>query len=177
MIPPPSSAPVRVAHAPLPAETQPGTAAWRRCRAREIVRDHVLLAAGANFIPVPIVDSLAVAAVQLRMLAELSRLYGRKFESDAGRNLLASLSLGFVHHVFTRHGTAGGFKMALAGVPLVGRALSFFLWPAVFAVFTHFLGEACARHYEAGGQFSDFTAATLVNTPFAPFAVDVINRN
>lgn len=176
MRPPRSIAASGSGRAPLPSETRPGTPEWRRARAREIVRDHAILAAGANLIPVPLVDSLVVAAVQLKMLAALSRHYGRRFDEDLGRNLLAGCGIGFIHHVVTRHGAAGGWRAALRAVPVFGRALSLVLWPAVFALFTHLLGEACARHYEAGGEFGDFRAQSLVNTPFAPLALDFIAK-
>jgi uncharacterized protein (DUF697 family) len=160
--------------APLPAETIPGTAPWRRARAREIVRDHALFAAGATCLLVPGVNCLAAGAVQIRMLAQLARLFGRDFDESLGQALVGSFSLGFVHYVFSQHSGAAGWKLALTAVPVVGPALALAISPAIIAFFTHLLGEACLRHFEAGKPFSAFKAADLVNTPFAPLALHFI---
>lgn len=41
-------------------------------RSEAIIRHHVLLAAGAGLIPLPLVDLAAVTGIQVRMLMELA---------------------------------------------------------------------------------------------------------
>lgn len=160
----------------LPAQTKPGTDAWRQARAREIIRDHSLLAGGAHVIPVPFVNSLTVAGVQLKMLAELSSLYGKNFDHQAGRNLVSALGMGAIHHIFTEYSGRGLGLLALAAMPAVGLTLAFVAWPAAFATYTHALGIALVRHYDAGGEFKDFRAQALRDTVFAPLAAHFIVR-
>lgn len=52
-------------------------------RADELIKDYVAASAAAAAIPVPIVDLVAVTAVQLTMLHKLGRLYGARVGMDA----------------------------------------------------------------------------------------------
>jgi uncharacterized protein (DUF697 family) len=160
---------------PSPASGAPSPeTAWRQTRARETIRDHAWLAAGANLIPFSGFDSLAIAAVQLRMFAKLSKLYGRPFDEDLGRNTVAALGMGVVHHALVRAAPGQVWKIVSAAIPLLGGVLAFAARPAIFAALTYFLGQACVRHYEAGGHFGDFGPRQLEGTPLAAFAVHLV---
>ena len=50
----------------------------RRASADAVIRDHVATSVAAAAIPIPIVDLLAVTAVQLSLLRQLGRLYGAR---------------------------------------------------------------------------------------------------
>src|SRR5690349_21627153 len=60
-------------------------------RADAIVRRKVLWALGVGVVPLPIVDMLGVAGLQIAMLKDLSELYGVAFSNDAARKIVASL--------------------------------------------------------------------------------------
>lgn len=158
------------------AAAQPETAAWRRARAGEIIRDHAWLTAGANLVPFAVVDSLAISAVQLRMFARLSRLYGRDFDEELGRNVVAAFGMGLAHHAFVLAAPAQTWNLFSKVAPTLGGVLTFAARPALFATVTYFLGHACARHYEAGGRFGDFGPRQLEGTPLAPFAVHLLRE-
>ncbi len=48
----------------------------REARADELIRDHVAGSVAAAAIPIPLIDLVAVTAVQLTLLRKLGRLYG-----------------------------------------------------------------------------------------------------
>ena len=56
-----------------------------------IVRRNMLWAAGTGLIPIPVLDSTAVVAVQLKMLAELSSLYNVDFRKSSGQAVTATM--------------------------------------------------------------------------------------
>lgn len=56
--------------------------------AEKIIRENVLWAGGGGLIPVPVLDILAITAVELKMLKELSALYGLSFQEDQVKNIL-----------------------------------------------------------------------------------------
>jgi uncharacterized protein (DUF697 family) len=152
----------------------PGDAAGRRARAGTIIRDHAWIAAGANLVPFAVLDSLAISAVQLRMFAALSHLYGRSFDGELRRNAATALGMGLAHHAFVRATPAQTWLLVSAAAPVLGGVLAVAARPAVFGAVTYFLGHACVRHYEAGGHFGDFGPRQLAGTPLAPFAVHLL---
>ena len=48
----------------------------REARADELIREHVAVSVAAAAIPIPLIDLVAVTAVQLSLLRKLGRLYG-----------------------------------------------------------------------------------------------------
>jgi uncharacterized protein (DUF697 family) len=137
----------------------------RHAAALEIVRTHTLLAAGSHFIPVPFLDSVAVAGVQLRMMSELAAHYGHAFDRDRGRAFIAALGTGVAHELVPRTALAGLLGDLVLRVPLLGGPLRLLTWPALMATITHFLGKAYVKHYEAGGRFGDFQLAGPLHNP------------
>jgi len=71
-------------------------AAKRRALAQKIVDRHRLYAAGGGLLPLPVVSIAGVTAVILRMVKQLSLLYGVPFERDQTRALIVSIIGGAV---------------------------------------------------------------------------------
>jgi uncharacterized protein (DUF697 family) len=100
-----------------------GYAARRRARARSIVERHKTFAAVGGLFPLPIVNVAGVTAVILRMVKQLSDLYGVPFERDRTRSLIVGLVGGAVP---TGLGTATASTLAfvLPGHALIGLGVS-----------------------------------------------------
>jgi uncharacterized protein (DUF697 family) len=100
-----------------------GYAARRRARARSIVERHKTFAAVGGLFPLPIVNVAGVTAVILRMVKQLSDLYGVPFERDRTRSLVVGLVGGAVP---TGLGTATASTLALVlpAHALVGLGVS-----------------------------------------------------
>jgi uncharacterized protein (DUF697 family) len=98
-------------------------AARRRARARSIVERHKTFAAVGGLLPLPIVNVAGVSAIILRMVKQLSDLYGVPFERDRTRSLIVGLVGGAVP---TGLGTATASTLAfvLPGHALVGLGVS-----------------------------------------------------
>jgi len=64
----------------------------REDSANRIIKNHIVWSMGAGFIPVPIADLLAVGAVQLDMIRQLSKLYGIDFKQTEGKAIVSSLT-------------------------------------------------------------------------------------
>ena len=69
-------------------------AARRRALARRIVDRHKNYAAAGGFVPLPAVNIASVTAVNLRMVRQLSELYGVPFQRDRTRSLIIALIAG-----------------------------------------------------------------------------------
>ena len=71
-------------------------AARRRALARRIVDRHKNYAAAGGLVPLPAVNIASVTAINLRMVKQLSELYGVPFQRDRTRSLIIALIAGTV---------------------------------------------------------------------------------
>lgn len=117
-------------------------------RADRTIRNHVLWSMGAGFIPFPVADFLAVAAVQLDMIRSLSNIYDVDFKETEGKALITSLT----GSGLSRMGANALIKM----IPGVGTALGGVSMSALSGASTYALGQVFKTHFDTGGTFLDF---------------------
>ena len=65
--------------------------------ANSVIRNHLVWAMGAGFIPVPVADFFAVGAIQLDMVRQLCRVYDLEFKESEGKAIITSLTLSLIH--------------------------------------------------------------------------------
>jgi uncharacterized protein (DUF697 family) len=116
------------------------------------VKRYMWWAGGAGLIPIPWVDLAAVAGVQLKMLADLSKIYGVPFERNRGKAAISSL-VGFVLPHAAAYGMIGSGIKAIPVVGALGGAPAMALFTAAY---TWAAGNVFIQHFEAGGTFLDF---------------------
>lgn len=129
----------------------------RLAEARSIVQRNALWTLGTGVVPVPVFDLVAVTGVQLKMLRELSRLYGRRFNKGLAKKALAALftGLGSV-------GLGGAIARSLVKfIPVVGTALGVISISAVSVALTVATGRVFTMHFESGGTLLDFDARAM----------------
>lgn len=126
-------------------------------QAQTIVHRNVLWALGVGLVPMPLVDFVAVAGVQLKMLRELAKLYGVGFSEQVAKKILASLVAGL--------GSAGiGGTLAFSlikFVPVVGPTLGAVSMPIMGGAFTLATGRVFVAHFESGGTILTFDAKAI----------------
>ena len=91
-----SSAPIANDSAPLLTEEAKAAAAKRRAAAHKIVSRYKNFAALGGLVPLPVANIASVAAVNLRMVKQLSDLYQVPFQRDRTRALIVGLIGGTV---------------------------------------------------------------------------------
>jgi uncharacterized protein (DUF697 family) len=87
-------------------------------RADELIHNHVAGAAAAAVIPLPLLDLVAVTAVQLRLMRELGRLYG----ADVGVDAAGAVGVGLFGALLPR--VAASALKILPGIGTVGGAIA-----------------------------------------------------
>lgn len=124
----------------------------RAGQAQAIIRRNVLWALGAGVVPVPFLDIAAVTAVEMKMLRDLSTVYGVKFSEGIAKKIAYSLlsSIGMVGI-----GSVIGGSLAKV-IPVVGHTLGLISVPIIAGAFTHSVGQVLVMHFEAGGTLLDF---------------------
>src|SRR5262245_32980442 len=89
-------------------------------RASKIISSSVKWSMGAGLIPLPMLDLIALGAVQTRMLIDLSEVYGQPFGKEAA-NTIVSVLLGTLIPGAAAGAVVGSsVKMAPMGGTLVG---------------------------------------------------------
>jgi uncharacterized protein (DUF697 family) len=125
--------------------------------AERIIKHNVLWSVGAGVIPLPILDAAATAAVQIRMLKQLSDLYEVPFREDRIKNICSGLVAGLGSPVL---GATVGMS-ALKFVPVLGPFVALLAMPASSAAFTYAVGKVFVQHFASGGTFLDFDPKTV----------------
>lgn len=132
-------------------------AASRADQARHIVRRNVYWALGAGLVPIPVVDFVALTAVQVKMLKQLSDHYQVEFFDDKAKKIVSAL-------------LASTGSLALAGmvgrslfklVPVVGQLFGVVGVPLFAGALTQATGNLFVMHYETGGTLLDFNVEQM----------------
>jgi uncharacterized protein (DUF697 family) len=128
--------------------------------AQKIINGSMLLAAGAGAIPVPIWDTAAIMAVQVKMIGDLAAHYGVPFQKNLGKTALAALIGGLAPGLLAQ-GSAGMFLKILPGIGSLFGAIA---QPAFAAGLTYGVGKVFVSHFEGGGSLVDFDAKDFKDT-------------
>ncbi|MGK0315133.1 MAG: hypothetical protein ACI86M_001361, partial [Saprospiraceae bacterium] len=60
--------------------------------ANSVIQNHMIWSMGAGFIPVPIADLFAVAAIQLDMIRQMCKIYDIDFKETEGKAVITALT-------------------------------------------------------------------------------------
>jgi uncharacterized protein (DUF697 family) len=125
--------------------------------ALKTVKRYMLWSAGAALIPIPFVDILALLGAQLKMLAEISKIYDIPFEKSRVQAVVGSL-LGYILPEALSEGLFGSLLKTIPGVGALVGIPSFALFVGAYS---WALGRVFIMHFESGGKFLDFDPEAL----------------
>lgn len=115
----------------------------------EIVRHYMWWSLASGLIPIPVVDMVALSGVQLKMISEISKIYGVEFNASRGKAIVASLLGSFIPELLAT--LVATFLKALPTVGgLAGGTMVFFAGGASWA-----LGKVFILHFDSGGTLLD----------------------
>ncbi len=131
----------------------------------DLVKKYMWWSMGAGLIPVPLVDIAAVSAVQLKMIKDMSDIYGVKFSENKGKSILSALLGSILPNSLARGGVGSLLKMLpVVGTIMGGVSMSLFSGASTYAV-----GKAFVQHFESGGTFLDFDPVKVKEYFFSKF--------
>ena len=137
--------------------TETGVEDINLTRASEVISSSVKWSIGAGLVPFPVLDLVALGAVQTRMLIDLSDVYGQPFGKESAKTIVSVLLGTLVP------GAAAGAVMgsAVKTAP-VGGTLAGMVSMSVFgAAATYAVGKVFTRHLAGGGRVGDFSAQSI----------------
>ncbi len=113
-----------------------------------IVRNHALWSMGAGaLIPLPIIDSIGVAAIQLDMVRQMAKVYNVDFEDTKFKAIVSSILGTFL--------ARAGAKSIIKLVPIAGSYIGGAAMGLMAGASTYTLGELFKTHFENGGTMLD----------------------
>lgn len=120
-------------------------------KANSVVRTHSYTALGAGLIPIPLVDLVALAGIQLNMVRSIANIYDVPFKKDAGKSAIGAL-VGSVTPV----SIAGPSASLVKVIPLIGSLAGVVTMSVFGGAATYAVGKVFIQHFAAGGTFLDF---------------------
>jgi len=124
----------------------------KELKAFKTVKKYMWFSMGAGLIPVPFVDWTVVSGVQLKMIADLAKIYGVPFQKSRVQAVIGSLA-GFV----LPHALACGFLgSVLKAIPVVGALAGAPAMSVLCGAYAWALGNVFIQHFESGGTFLNF---------------------
>ena len=129
----------------------------RRAGAMALVHRYVIVSAGAALIPVPVVDTVALAAVHVELIRQITHYYGKDFSEHAARNLLIAIGTSLIP------GSLGSVvsRRVIRALPLVAHGFAIAAMSAFSALVSYALGTLFVEHYESGGTLQTFDVERL----------------
>jgi uncharacterized protein (DUF697 family) len=128
-------------------------------RANAVIRKYVLLSMGAGAIPVPVFDVAASVGLQLKLIQEISEIYGVDHCQDLVRNAVATITTTTGGLVIGSYLGASVAKF----VPGVGTKIGIVKTAMFFGITTHISGKFLIMHFEAGGTLLEFDPIAMRN--------------
>lgn len=121
--------------------------------AQQIVNKYALGSGAVSLVPIPMVDMVAVTAVQAKMVTSLAKHYGVPMTGGQWlKTGIASLVAGVAPNAL-----AGGLAgEAIRQLPVVGSMLKIAVVPGFAMAVSYAIGKVFIAHFEAGGTLLDF---------------------
>ena len=116
----------------------------RMAAAHALVDRYVKYSTAAGLVPVPVVDVVAIAGTQVKMLGALAEHYGVPYSRERGKTLVATMLGGLMPSL-------AGFQMLKVFGPLAGMASV----AGFAAATTYAVGHVFIAHFESGGTLLD----------------------
>jgi uncharacterized protein (DUF697 family) len=117
----------------------------------QIISDHVGFSLIAGAIPIPVLDLLAVSAIQMDMLRKIAKIYHIDFDDEVGKSLVSSLIGSTVGTTIGRAGAS-----AVKTIPGIGTILGVGSQVILSGITTFALGNIFNMHFKSNKSLSDF---------------------
>lgn len=111
-----------------------------------LIKEHVVWSVGAGLVPVPIVDFVAVTAIQVDLIRQLCTLHGVSYDEGTGKVWVGALTGG----ALARIGAS-----AIKAIPGVGSLLGGLSMSVASGASTYAVGQVVKKHLAAGGSMSN----------------------
>ena len=117
----------------------------------KLVRNHMIAAFGAGFIPIPMADLAAMTGVQINLVRKIASRFNVPFSQNAVKSIIGALAGGAV----PAYGAPPLASLAKA-IPFAGGLIGFVTMPTIATAMTYAVGHVFIQHFESGGTLLTF---------------------
>ena len=125
-------------------------------KGQKIINNNVLWALGIGIIPLPLIDIVGTSAVQIRMIHQLSEVYGVEFSKHRVKSIIGALAGGLGAAFFAQTTIS-----LLKPIPLLNTLSVIGGMPLMMGATTYGMGKVFALHFASGGTLLDFDPQKL----------------
>lgn len=118
--------------------------------ADDIILNHAWFSMVPGFVPIPVIDFIGISAVQLDMIKQLCKLYGKEYSEQRGKAIVMSLTSTILGRV-----PGHILRSVVKSVPVVGWALGGLSLSLFAASSTYAVGQVFKEHMEKGGTLNN----------------------
>lgn len=118
--------------------------------AGQIIKNHAWLTTVPGFLPVPLLDMIAISAIQVDMVKQLCSFYGKTYSEERGKSITLSLMSAFAGRI-----PGYLFRSVFKSIPGIGWALGGVSMSAFAAASTYATGTVFKEHFDQGGTLHD----------------------
>ncbi|TAF33424.1 MAG: DUF697 domain-containing protein [Cytophagales bacterium] len=118
-------------------------------KADKVVESAVMLSVGAGILPVPIADLVLVTAIQVDMVRQLAAIYNIQVQFTHLESWLNTLSASILPQIKGE---------AIKTIPGAGKFFGGESLAILSGASTYAIGRIFVKHFEGGGQITDFKA-------------------
>lgn len=119
--------------------------------AHDIVEKNFLLSLAVSAFPYPLVSGMALKALQLKMVYELSLVYRQRFSENLGRSVFLIIAAGLV-----ASSAMGLFGRFVPRATPLGFATNILAQVIAGGGETYAIGHVMRLHFESGGSLQNF---------------------
>lgn len=124
----------------------------REAKSDRVIRNRMYWSLGIGLVPFPLFDLAALLALQVKMVYDISKVYGVPFSENRSKSIILSLFGNF--NTFTLAAIAGRSFIKL--VPGIGGLLGVASFSVFAGATTYAIGKVFVKHFEMGGTLLDF---------------------
>jgi uncharacterized protein (DUF697 family) len=124
----------------------------RRAAADAVVMKYVPWSMGLGFVPIPFAVAAGLTGIQVKMLSDISRIYGVPFSHNGARGVLLALLGGIGAPWLAGAGLTG----LVASIPVIGPFIFPATQPLLTGAATYAIGRTFQHHFESGGTYENF---------------------
>ena len=114
--------------------------------ADDIIYNHLWFSAVPGFIPVPLLDIVAISAVQLDLVKQLCKFYKEDYDEQRGKAIVMALTGSAMARI-----TGYSARSVLKTVPMIGWVLGGAAMSLFAASSTYAIGQVFKEHLDTGG--------------------------
>ena len=119
-------------------------------KANILIKKYAFGSSVFGYVPIPLMDALAIMALQRKMLFQLAKIYKVSYSQSLAKNLIRTLAGGVA--------ARSAIPVAIKMIPGIGILFGSTGMAAIGSASTYAVGKVFQQHFDEGGTLEDFDA-------------------